>query len=155
MGESKPSQYPRHLKNLVPDVPDDILRSLWPSRLPSHIQTILAGQAEGKLDSASQLADRIAEVAPLPTTAPIAQAPDSAELLQKIEDLARQVAALSSERTRHRSNSRSRQRERNTTPADSLRDQGHCWYHRRFKDEARRCTPPCSYNEQGNGSNRR
>jgi len=155
MGDRKPSQFLRHLKNLAPDVPDDFLRSIWSSRLPSHIQSILAGQAEGNLDSASQLADRIAEVAPMPTTAPITQTTDSAEILQKIEDLARQVAALSSERTRHRSNSRRRQKERNTTPTDSLRDQGHCLYHRRFKDEARRCIPPCSYNERGNGSNRR
>ena len=75
------------------------------------MQTILAGQAEGKLDAASQLADRIAEVAPLPVTASIAQNPESASLLQKIDELSRQVAALSSRRTRHRSHSRNRREE--------------------------------------------
>jgi hypothetical protein len=62
MGDRKPSQFLR----LAPDVPDDFLRSFWSSRLPSHIQATLAGQAEGNLDSASQLADRISEVAPSP-----------------------------------------------------------------------------------------
>ena len=97
LGDCKPSQFLGHLKSLAPDVPDDFVRSIWSSRLPPHIQTILAGQSEGNLDAASQLADRIAEVAPLPTTASIAQAPDSAELLQEIEDLSSQVAALSSQ----------------------------------------------------------
>jgi hypothetical protein len=111
MGNRQPSQFLCHLKNLAPDVPDDFLRSTWSSRLPSHIQTILAGQAEGKFDSASQLADRIAEVDPLPTKAPITQTPECDNLLQKIENLARHVAALSIERTRHRSNSMSRHSE--------------------------------------------
>jgi len=61
MGDCKPSQFLRLLKSLAPDVPDDFLRSIWSSRLPPHIQTILAGQAEGNLDAASQLAGRIAE----------------------------------------------------------------------------------------------
>jgi hypothetical protein len=46
MGDRKPSQFLRHLKSLATDVPDDFLRSIWSSRLPPHIQTILAGQAE-------------------------------------------------------------------------------------------------------------
>ena len=95
MGDRKPSQFLWHLRSLAPNVPDDFLRSIWSSRLPPHIQTILAGQAEGNLDAASQLADQIA----LPITASIAQTPDSASLLQKTEDLSCQVAALSSGRT--------------------------------------------------------
>jgi len=64
------------------------------------------GQAEGNLDVSSQLADRIAEDAPLPTTASIAEEPGNASLLQKIEDLSRQVEALSSYHIRQRSRSR-------------------------------------------------
>ena len=52
MGERKPSQFLRHLKSLAPDVIDDFVRSIWSSRLSPHIQTILAGQAEGILDAA-------------------------------------------------------------------------------------------------------
>jgi hypothetical protein len=77
------------LKSLAPDVPEDFL-SIWSRRLPPNIQTILAGQADGNQDAASQLADRIAEVASLPTTASITQAPDAVALLQKIENLSRQ-----------------------------------------------------------------
>ena len=59
MGDRKPSQFLRHLKGLVPDVPDEFLCTIWAS-LPPHVQVILAGQTEGSLDSASHLADRIA-----------------------------------------------------------------------------------------------
>jgi hypothetical protein len=117
IGDRKPFQFLRHLKSLAPDVPDDILRSTWSSRLPPHIQTILAGQAEGNLDAASQLADQIAEVAPLPTTAAIAQAPDTVGLLQKVEDLSRQVAALTSSRTRQHSHSRDRRKANDVLPS--------------------------------------
>jgi hypothetical protein len=34
MGNRKPSQFLRHLRNLVPDVPDHFLRTIWSSRLP-------------------------------------------------------------------------------------------------------------------------
>jgi hypothetical protein len=156
MGDRKPSQFRRHLKSLGPDLPDEFLRSIWSSRLPPHIQTILAGQAEGNLDAASQLADRIAEVAPVPTTAAISQNNDSATLLQMIEDLSRQVAALTSGRSRHRPQSRDRRKPNDVpSPAHGPADRGYCQYHRRFGDKARRCAPPCSFRQQGNGSDRR
>ena len=156
MGDRKPSQFLRHLKSLAPDVPDDFLRSIWSSRLPPHIQTILAGQAEGNLEAASQLADRIAEVAPLPTTATIAQAPDTASLLQKIEDLSRQVAAISSGHARHRSRSRDKRTRKDVhSPAHGPTDRGYCRYHRQFGDKARRCALPCSFHKQRNGNDRR
>jgi hypothetical protein len=103
IGDCTPSQFLRHLNSLAPDVPDDFLRSIWSSRLPPHTQTILAGQAEGNLDVASQLADRMAEGPPLCTTASIAQTPNPTSLLQKNEDLFRQVAALTDDHTRHHS----------------------------------------------------
>ena len=94
MGDRKPSQFLRHLKGLAPNVPDDFLRTIWASRLPPHVQAILAGQTEGSLDSASHLADRICEVTPLLTTASVFRStPDSiAGLLEHIEELTRQVA---------------------------------------------------------------
>jgi hypothetical protein len=145
MGDRKTSHFLRHLKSLAPDVPDHFLRNIWSSRLPPHIQNILAGQAKGNLDAASNLAARIAEVALLPITASIVQTPDYASLIRKIEDLARQVAALSSGRTRHRSHSKDRRKENNApSSAHGPAERGYCRYHRRFGDDARRCTPPYS-----------
>jgi hypothetical protein len=47
VGDWKPSQFLRHLMGLAPDVPDNFLRTIWASRLPPHVQAILAGQTEG------------------------------------------------------------------------------------------------------------
>ena len=107
MGDRKPSQFLRHLKSLAPDVPDDFLRTIWASRLPPHVQAILAGQTEGSLDSTSRLADRICEVTPLPTTASISPStPDNtAGLVERIEELSRQVASLQASQTNRRSHS--------------------------------------------------
>jgi hypothetical protein len=156
MGDRKPSQFLRHLKSLAPDVPDDFLRSIWSSRLPSHIQAILAGQAEGNLDSASQLADRISEVAPQPTAAYVSPACDNANLIQRIDELSRQVASLTVNRPRHRSHSRARRNSDETLRReDGTAEPNLCWYHRRFGEKAQKCTAPCSFRQPENSNNRR
>lgn len=153
MGDRKPSQFLRHLKGLAPDVPDDFLRTIWTSRLPPHVQAILAGQTEGSLESASRLADRICEVTPLPTTASISTPPpdNTAGLRERIDELARMVASLQTPRAHSRSHSRHRG---TRTPPASPSRQDVCWYHRRFGDRARKCTPPCA-RQSGNSSSGR
>jgi hypothetical protein len=142
-------------------VTDDFLRTIWASRLPPHVQAILASQTEGSLDSASHLADRICEVTPLPITASISRSTpnSSAGLLERIEELTRQVASLQASqhgsrlqpRGRHRSQSRDCHRDTSNyppTPHDT------CWYHFKFGDEARKCTPPCSRQQRDSRQDR-
>jgi hypothetical protein len=147
MGDRKPSQFLRHLKSLAPD---DFLRSIWSNRLPPHIQAILAGQSEVGLDAASHLADRICEVTPQPTIASVDPAPDHTELLQRIEDLSRQVASLSAGRIRRRSCSRGRHPCSTPPSEDTPTAQILCGYHRRIGAKAQKCTQPCSFRQQGN-----
>jgi hypothetical protein len=104
MGDRKPSQFLRHLRSLAPDVPEDFLHTIWSSRLPPNIQAILAGQHEGNLDATA----RISKVAPQPELASVGPSPDSTVLLRGIEDLSRQIAALSAEQDRLRTSSRNR-----------------------------------------------
>ena len=96
MEDRKQSQYRRHLKGLAQDVPDDFLRTTWAIRSPLHVQTILAGQSEGSLDSTSHLADRICDVTPQPTTASVSPSiPDNtSRLVVCVEELLRQVVSL-------------------------------------------------------------
>ena len=160
MGDRKPSQFLRHLKSLAPEVPDDFLRTVWSSRLPPHVQAILAGQTDGNLESTAQLADKICEVTTPPTTASISPAaPDNMpEILGRIEELSRQLAALQAEHSRARSMSRERNRSQSR---DRRRDnagshaQPHnvCWYHTKFGNGARKCTPPCSHQRSSDSHN--
>jgi hypothetical protein len=102
MGDRKPSQFLSHLRSLAPDVPDDFLRSIWSSRLPTNIQAILAGQHEDSLDAAAGSADRIPQISPQPVLASVGppQLAEKSALLQGMEDLSRQVAAIRAEQDR-------------------------------------------------------
>lgn len=168
LGDRKPSQFLRHLQSLAgPCVPDEFIRSLWASRLPSSIQAIIASQSDCNLERLAQLADNINEVIQQPQAqihqlsmpSPSTTSPDISmeikDLRQCIVDLTRQVAALTASSSlshpRGRSSSRNRARRLHRSPSRSGVDPKICWYHRRFQDNATKCRPPCSYkgNEQG------
>ena len=113
------------------------------SRLPAYIQTIIAYQSEATLDAISQLADKIHEVTQPPSVASIAPPVDADNLLKRVEELTRHVAALT---THSRRRSRSRGTQRDEHHSDRPNDAPLlCWYHRSFKDKAQKCTTPCSY----------
>jgi hypothetical protein len=78
MGDWKPSQFLRHLRSLKPDIPDNYLRILWTSRLPTNVKVILAGMPEVGLDAAALCADRIIETVSPSTVAIISPGPDYA-----------------------------------------------------------------------------
>ena len=142
MGDRKPSQFLRHLRRLAPDVADYFLRPIWVSRLPPHVQAKLAGQTEGSLDLAAQLADEFCEGTPQPTTASVPPANcETAGLLERIEELSRVLASLEASQTHSRSQFRERH---HRTPETSPTPHDVCWYHWRFGDNARKCNPPCS-----------
>jgi hypothetical protein len=157
MGDRRPTQFLRHLRTLVgPSMPPDYLRTLWTNRVPPNFQTITATQAQVALDDVTQLVDKIAEVTPPPCVARIAS-PDSdfSTLMDRIDELARKVSALYASHSRPRSSSQTRQKARRPSrsaarsPAPDI-----CWYHRRFKEDAKRCTGTCTW-QQGNAESSR
>jgi hypothetical protein len=174
MGDCKPSQFLKHLRSLVPDLPDYFLRTIWISRLPANVQATLACHPEVELDVAADCADRIIETVPPPALASSGQPTDNNEFLRRIEELSRRVAALSAERDRplstdRRSSTRNRpssykdpnssRRDRPSSPRNRrpynrspIRHDTSttCWYHQRFGNWAQNCSPPCTYNQQGN-----
>jgi hypothetical protein len=139
MGDRKPSQFLRHLAT---DIPDSYLRILWTSRLPTNIQTILAGMPEVELDAAAFCADRVMETVSSSTVASTSPGPDYTELLQIIHDLPRQLANLAAKRNcpntkdlRSRSNNRrsnSRSSSTHRPPSQHDATTTFCWYHYRF-----------------------
>jgi hypothetical protein len=167
LGDRRPSQFLRHLRSLAPDMPDSFLRILWTSRLPSNVQTILAGMPEVGLDVAASCADRIMETQPSPTVASASKEHDCMALFQTVRELSCQVADLSRQMAsltvqlnhpgprgrqfyRPRSGSRHRSSSRGNSAPGSDANNGWCYYHQRFRDQAQRCTKPCSYTTQGN-----
>lgn len=166
LGDRRPSQLLRRMRQLMSGnttVNDDrLLRELFMQRLPVNVEIILATATVMDLNSLASLADKVMEVVtpavcnvtPSSTTASsVPQTSSSAAspidvLCNHLEQL---VCAAERHRTsprhgRYRSLSRSRhpreERSRSQTPPRV------CFYHRRFRQEARHCLRPCVW--QGN-----
>lgn len=171
IGDRKPSQFLRHLRNLGGTVvSENVIRTLWMSRLPTETQAILATQKGATLDTVADLADAIADARPHgpPQVAEMTKQSQEALLNLKLAQLTvnlredilstiqQEIAALNyaprddragRKGSRARSLPRSRSSSRVRTPAQS----GICYYHWRFGDNAKKCEPPCSKagNDQG------
>jgi hypothetical protein len=148
MGDRRPTQFLRHLRTIAGTaVPSDFMRNLWTNRLPPNMRAIIAMQANTALDDVAQLADKIAEVGPPPCVAAVSSPAKISVLTARIDELTREVAALSARASRPRSPSQTRRHTRHSSrsagrsPVTDI-----CWYHRRFKE---RCTAPCAW-QQGN-----
>lgn len=184
LGDRRATQFLRHLKSLAGETPDLVmLKQLWLSRLPNHVQAILTSHSELSLEKLAELADSIMEVSPgspllvhsttssnlhasnqffnyqppaASQAAPTQIAPTPAittewllGLASKVDLLCQQMAVSAigqqrRSRTRDRSQSRFRSKSRGAlaTPAQPTI----CWYHKKFKAEAQRCTTPCTWN---------
>ncbi|XP_046976470.1 uncharacterized protein LOC124542578 [Vanessa cardui] len=97
LGDRKPSQFLRHLQHLAgPTVPDDFIRTIWSSRLPHNLQTIVASQAAMGLDDLAELADRIHDIVPNGQVASTSNSPPVTKEFQSssTEVLTRTVAEL-------------------------------------------------------------
>lgn len=167
IGDRKPSQYLRHLRSKVDTgtIPDNLLRTLWSSRLPPQVKAIVASQTEMSLDAIAELADRIQEaIAPntqvsavtIPTSVtpitPTVSREDYNALAAKVDVLSAQIAALLSNCSSrpHRGSNRRRHRSRSSTNSASETSSNICWYHRRYGEQARKCIHPCMYpNDSG------
>lgn len=154
LGARKPSQFLRHLQHLAgPEMPEDVLRTIWTSRLPSSMQPIVASQPSLSFDALADLADRIQDIAAPPhhVAATSSQASPIDELVRQVAELTRQVSALTVQ-----VNNRSRPRDRERRPgqrhrSSSSRSQSSyrrypiCWYHQKHGANAKRCIKPCDF----------
>lgn len=118
LGDRKPSQFLRHLRDLAgPTIPDEFIRTIWASRLPPNVHTIVASQPSQSLSDVAELADRVNDVtqssaqvaAATANPAPAVNAMASSTLEARVEELTRHVETLlRNQGTYSRSRSRSR-----------------------------------------------
>ncbi|XP_029652274.1 uncharacterized protein LOC115225454 [Octopus sinensis] len=159
LGDRTPSQFLRHLRELSGNAADaPLLRKIFFSRLPAHVQTMLATALESvSVDQIATMADKILEFSrpspsqglyacteppptPSPTKNSLAKKIDA--LTQRINDLCRAIGRRPRSRSRSGSVSRSR--------SDSVSRFGWCWYHSKYAEKAERCTQPCTFQPSGN-----
>ncbi|GFS86417.1 retrovirus-related Pol polyprotein from transposon 297 [Trichonephila clavipes] len=159
LGDEKPSHLLRKMKELSNgQLQDDILQSLWLQRMPPHIQTVLSASSE-PLDKLAIIADKVSEVVgasssicaattvPPPSQSSSCSAqPTMDSLARQIQELSLQVAELTRERNSSRHQRYSSDRRRSHSRSRSVnRGSGICYYHRRYKEQARKCVSPCAF----------
>ncbi|GFW58590.1 transposable element Tcb1 transposase [Trichonephila clavipes] len=159
LGDEKPSHLLRKMKELSNgQLQDDFLQSLWLQRMPPHIQTVLSASSE-PLDKLAITADKVSEVVgasfticAASTVPPPSQSsscsvqPTMDSLARQIQELSLQVAELTRERNSSRHQRYSSDRRRSHSRSRSVnRGSGICYYHRRYKEQARKCVSPCAF----------
>lgn len=152
LGDRKPSQFLRHLQHLAgPDIPEDFLKTIWTSRLPSSIQAVLAAQPTTPLATLAEVADRVNDIVPSsPTVASTSTSTQNTldQMAKMIADLTQQVQALTAHQTRRpRSMSRGRYRRTRSSSrsCSSHKRYPTCWYHTKFGTKAKKCVKPCDF----------
>ncbi|GFU15042.1 hypothetical protein TNCV_3702281 [Trichonephila clavipes] len=136
---------------------DDFLQ-MWLQRMPPHIQTVLSASSE-PLDKLAIIADKVSEVVgsssticAATTVSPPSQSsscsvqPTMDSLARQIQELSLRVAELTRERNSSRHQRYSSDRRRSHSRSRSVnRGSGICYYHRRYKEQARKCVSPCAF----------
>lgn len=150
LGDKRPSHLLREMRTLAGcSISNDVIKSLWVQQLPRQMQAILS-VSDGDLEKLAQLADKISEVHEGSQTV---QTIENDRLAQVEQQLAEVVSTLNKfamnntrrnpvRSTQHSSRSRSTSAKSNTTNVKF------CWYHRRFKQHAKRCNQPCSFSSE-------
>lgn len=160
LGDRKPSQFLRHLKQLAgPDIPEEFMRTIWTSRLPSSTQSIIASQAKAPLEEVAELADKIHDVVtPTPQVAAASAAPDGgvagqiAALARQVQELTTRIDRMSRSKKRSSTPGRARERSSSATRSQSnYRKYPVCWYHSKHGSNAVKCTKPCDYKGNAQG----
>ena len=153
LGDRKPSHLLRKMQALLGDkakmIDSSLLRELFLQRLPANVQMILASADTMTINKLADMADRIMEAA-TPTISSVSGSQEGGDLRRIIRE---EVAAAFKERSRPQfssgGNRGKRNRSRRRSPSrvrarQEANDEGVCWYHQRFGDDARKCRPPCT-----------
>lgn len=151
LGDKRPSYLLREMKDLAgAKLSDEWLKSLWIQHLPQQTQAILY-VSNDDLSKQAILADKICEI-----TDPATSAVNSVSDKNRFSQLEKQIAALTTKidqlnkpfrRDNARSRSHSRVRSKSASHDNSSLV---CWYHRKFKADAKKCTKPCNFPQTKN-----
>lgn len=167
LGDRRPSRLLDEMRELSnSSIDNKLLKQMWKQRLPSSMQQILAGAQDTiELSELAKMADSIHEVEAQRSISAITAASSSnvpesnLAIIAAITQLTKKVSELSTRgRVRNRSQSRSRAATpapNNAAPANANSTEtghSHCWYHRMYANNARKCVQPCSFPPAGTGA---
>jgi hypothetical protein len=147
LGDKKPSALLCKLQQLLPSekFSDAQVRDIFISKMPTHIQPILATMSTQSLETVATTADAVIDFGPCSTnnnsvnecSIPHDSVEHQGQRLSDMTSLQQEVNVLRRELQQFKQNSR---------PATSARSAQRCWYHLKFGKNAKKCVPPCKGN---------
>lgn len=154
IGDDKPSVYLYKIKSLAGgQCSEPVLESIFSEGMPERIRSVLVAADTQDLNKLAVIADRVWEATPREVHAvsthenkgniEIAsiQENKSEKIESRLGRIEKDVEEIKKSIKYLRRNNRSRSRSSSTN-----REQKNiCWTHRKFKDQARFCVPPCEY----------
>lgn len=169
LGDFKPSQLLAEMRAKAAHTPvtDALLKELWTRNLPDQVRAIVSS-SDLTLTQAASMADRVAEaLKPLRTISvvspPASSSGDSTsyaieQIQQQISQIFRHLQGnrhncVQRTRSRNRSqNGREQTPGRQNNGANGRQTQQrrtfeYCWWHFKFGREAKKCKPPCNFNQ--------
>lgn len=157
LGDQRPSQLLRRMRDLARNkIPDDTLRMLWMSHLPSTTRAVLTVSEESTLDSLAAMADKMDEQTKEVNSicscghgsGKTAQPSTSSDtrVIEMIESLTKEIAALKMDRSRSQyRRPRFHDSQRSRSRSKSSQRSSVCYFHRKFGNQAYRCRSPCTF----------
>lgn len=145
LGDDKPSQLLQKMKKLAGNsISDDAIKSLWIERLPESVRAVIS-IVDGDSTQWAKQADKMMEISSFSNIASV-----GSTLQEEIAALRQQIQELKTRnQNRSRNTSRNnRNRNRNRSRSRNNKEYDFCWYHYRFKDDAKKCIQPCKFNGQ-------
>jgi hypothetical protein len=142
LGDRKPTQLLCRMQQLLGNKlntadANSFLRELFLQRLPANVRMVLASADPAtEVGKLAEMADKVMEVA-----APQVETQKAPDIQQLRDEVAHLTTLVQSLTTHHRRRS-CRSRHRSSSPATT--SETLCWYHQKFGDKAKHCTPPCS-----------
>lgn len=148
LGDQRPSQLYRQMTQLAgTTLSKDMVTTLWLRNLPLRVQEILTATKQDDTDALIDVADRIMEIerpAEAYATSRTSE-PNSSELHELREEMRRLRAELADLRIETRSRSRDRGRTARSPNRSASKGRTLCYFHRRFRQKARKCVQPCDW----------
>ncbi|XP_039954165.1 uncharacterized protein LOC126755716 [Bactrocera neohumeralis] len=140
LGDMRPSQLLREMRSLAgSEINDNILKSIWMSRLPSNMRLIISISNEPL--EVALLANNICEVSGTPhihvVETPNTAIANQSSIEQQLAEITKEIASIKANINR-RSRSRSKSRPQNNN------SNGLCWYHHKFGNDGKKCRSPCA-----------
>lgn len=157
LGSRTPSEFFRELKTMIGStntISDAFLLTVWEERLPPQVSAVLKVADHTDATKLTEIADKVYETCRHNSINSVSSHTQSdplyRELLEQNKKLLAAIYELkggqSNDTGRGRSKSRngSRSRNRSSSRPANWNDK-FCFYHNKFKDQARKCKEPCAY----------